>query len=139
MSAWGGGFSREGGCQGGVGSSAPQAGCPGRCQNFAPHLPEPSAVDWPGREASTHARMAETPAAALRSHPELQGDGGHILAGDAPHAAGTNVRSRWSLEPSRGGGENRPCGSCCVLGGPAPSRSGVQGEQPLLQPPAGSG
>ncbi|KAM9608261.1 uncharacterized protein C8orf58 homolog isoform 3-T3 [Morphnus guianensis] len=56
-----------------------------------------------------------------------------------PHAAGTNARSWGSLESSRGGGENRPCGPCCVLGGPAPSWSGVQGEQPLLQPPAGSG
>lgn len=80
------------------------------------------------------------PLPCSQSHPELQGDDRRIPPGDAPpHAVGTSARSRWSLEPSPGLGGGQTPWPRCALGQLAPSRSGVQGEQPLAQPRPGRG
>lgn len=80
----------------------------GRVPSVAPRHPEPSAVVWLGREVG-----ARDPPPRRRSHPELQGGG--ILAGDVPHAAGTRTRSRWSLEPHPAAGEGWTPRPGCVL------------------------
>ena len=85
-------------------------------------------------------RRAETLAAALQSHPELQGDGRHILAGDGPHAAGTSARSRRSLEPSRGKGRTDPVALLCPgLAGTEPEWGAGRAAAPAAPARSGRG